>query len=125
MTDEYFEKLLSRHNRIAIVGGPQTGKTTLASKVTDRPVHFNDQGRHLEWADQPDFWMRRTQGQKKFIIEGVHAIRAVRKGLPVDAIIHLTQPFKELTPGQASMHKGQQSMVNDVKKNHPHIIIYS
>jgi polynucleotide 5'-kinase involved in rRNA processing len=41
MTPQEFQQVLASHKRIAIVGGPKTGKTTLAKTVTDRPV---DQG---------------------------------------------------------------------------------
>ena len=103
--------------RTLIAGVPRSGKTTLALKLGAQhgiPVRHIDEligvldwsetsAEVASWLDEPGPW----------IIEGVQAARALRKwlemrpeGAPVDLIIHLEQPYRELTRGQATMAKG-------------------
>lgn len=124
MTNTEFQKILSENPRVAIIGGPQVGKTTLANTVTDRPVYHNDQGKHVPWEDQPQYWKDVTAGQSSFVIEGVQAVRAVRKGLDVDAVIYLDKPHVELTPGQQNMHKGQKTIFDDMISQRPELKVY-
>ena len=124
MNSELFQEILAKHKRVAIVGGPQVGKTTLASTVTDRPVHNNDTGKHIAWEDQPEYWKNRVFGQDSFVLEGVQAARALRKGLKVDAVVELTDPYKELSPGQKSMHKGHAKIFGDVVRDNPDLPVY-
>lgn len=124
MSPKEFQDICVRHKRVAVVGGPQVGKTTLAKTVTDRPVHHNDTGKHIPWEDQPDYWKNVTAGQSSFIIEGVQAARAIRKGLQVDAIVELTHPHVDLLPGQIAMHKGHHKIFGDVQRDYPEIPIY-
>lgn len=125
MTSLQFQTILSRHKRVAIMGGPSTGKTELSKLVYDgRPVHHNDTAKHLSWEDHPKHWIEQAKGQPSFVIEGVHSIRAVRRGLKVDAIIHLTKPHQIQSDGQRSMSKGQATILREVAKDHPEIKIY-
>lgn len=125
MTNLQFQTILAKHKRVAIMGGPSTGKTELSGLVYDgRPVHHNDTAKHLPWEDQPSHWMEQTKDQDSFVIEGVHAVRAVRRGLQVDAIIHLTKPHKPQSAGQQSMHKGQHTILQDVIRNNPSVKVY-
>lgn len=43
--------ILSQFRRVAIAGGPRTGKTTLAAAVTDRRVIATDDYMGKPWAD--------------------------------------------------------------------------
>lgn len=118
--------------RICIIGGPRTGKTTLARQLDERCDHIPcgslrmtddliEQCKHLgkeawseasriasTWLDEPGPW----------IIEGVALARALRKWRaahpgeppPVDRVIRLTTPHVELTPGQAAMAKGEDKV---------------
>lgn len=124
MTPQEFQQVLASHKRIAIVGGPKTGKTTLAKTVTDRPVYHNDDGKHIPWEDQPEYWKGQVAGQDSFVLEGVQAARALRKGLQVDAVIELDKPWVELNKGQASMHKGHKKIFGDVLSANPGTIVY-
>lgn len=124
MTKSQFDYILATHKRVAIVGGPQCGKTTLAKTCTDRPIHHNDDGKHIKWEDQPAHWKKQVEGQDSFVIEGVQAVRAIRKGLKVDAVIQLDSPYKDLKKGQESMRKGQHTMMKDVIKDNPNLKIY-
>src|SRR5262245_4436614 len=38
----WFDDVLGKYSRVAIVGGPRTGKTTLSATVSDRPVIHTD-----------------------------------------------------------------------------------
>jgi hypothetical protein len=110
--------------RIVIVGGPKTGKSTLAH----HPRHFAAEVRStdelvgvLEWSevsaevatwfDEPGPW----------IIEGVATARALRKWLathaeaPLDIVVVLMgKPFVELSKGQAAMGKGVATVWNEI-----------
>lgn len=103
---EAFDTLLAEHNRIAIVGGPKVGKTTLCRRVNDRPVFGTDSLMGLPWSEAPHAIIDQCQGITRFVVEGVQTARALRKGLRVDCIVQLTKVHQELSQGQASMTKG-------------------
>ena len=123
--------------RIVICGGPRTGKTTLANDLVggddarDQMEHAHVEVRHTddligklahlgkdawseasrqvsEWLDTPGPW----------IIEGVAVCRALRKWReahpgeppPVDKVIRLTEPHEQLSKGQATMAKGEETV---------------
>lgn len=117
--------------RIVILGGPKTGKTTLASQMylhDGRSYHERPKVRHTDdlihlgwseasaaaalWIDEPGPW----------IIEGVAMARALRKWReahpgerpPVDRVIRLTEPHVALTPGQATMAKGEETVWQEI-----------
>ncbi len=77
------------HPRIAICGGPRTGKTTLASLVADRRVVHTDAWIALPWGEVPHAIIAECTGLDSFVVEGVQAARALRKGLEVDVVIWL------------------------------------
>lgn len=124
MNQAQFNEILRNHKRVAIVGGPKTGKTTISNTVTDRPVHHNDDGMHIPWENQPAYWMAQVHKQDSFVIEGVQAARALRKGLQVDAVIELNQPFIPLNKGQAAMSKGHKKIFGDVLAANPKMKVY-
>ena len=105
--------VLGSYARVAIVGGPRTGKTTLSLEVTDRPVFHTDDTKGLPWSDQPAIWLERVGTEPRFLIEGVQVARCLRKGLQVDAIVYLSVPYRALTPGQEALHKGVGSVFRD------------
>jgi hypothetical protein len=114
--------------RIVILGGPRTGKTTLANKMAPLdaivPAGFglvrhtddliglgwSEGSQHIadEWLTQPGPW----------IIEGVACSRALRKWReahageppPVDRVIRLTTPHVALEGGQIAMMKGEHTV---------------
>ncbi len=102
--------------------------------VTDRPVHHNDTALHIKWEDQPAHWIKQTKDQPAFVIEGVQAARAIRKGLDVDAVIHLSREDADrhlndtrgtpLKPGQVSMHKAQKTILAEALQDKPHVAVY-
>lgn len=49
-----WEEVLERYARVAVVGGPRTGKTTLVAGVTDRPVIHGDEYNGEGWEKAPE-----------------------------------------------------------------------
>lgn len=113
--------------RIVILGGPKTGKTTVAEQIwreaeqrharagtSHGPARHTDDLIHLGWSEASQAasaWLDETG---PWIIEGVAAVRALRKWRdqhpgkrpPVDRVIYLTKPWRGRTPGQEAMAKG-------------------
>jgi adenylate kinase family enzyme len=104
--------------RLIIIGGPKTGKTTLARAATgDTPAYHTDDlipGR--SWADQGDaaFMMlcrANLDDPDGFVYEGVLAVRALSRWLksrtdsPCDQLLVLTVPRVSQTPEQQRLGK--------------------
>ncbi len=101
--------------RIVIAGGPQTGKSTFAKRLSEEyrlPVFPTDAlvDTH-EWSAESlevSTWFARDGD---WIVEGVTVPRALRKwfrnggAVPCDRAIWLGDPHVERTPGQESMAK--------------------
>lgn len=117
--------------RIVILGGPKTGKTTLADRMladaTRGPgghgggptVFHTDDLISMGWSEASQYIADRwLNDQGDWIIEGVAAVRALRKWRdqhpgerpPVDRVIRLTTPHVELSKGQAAMAKGEETV---------------
>lgn len=120
-------------SRICITGGPRTGKTTLAGKLSEElgcaARHTDDlveQFKHLgkdawsagsaevaKWLDEPGSW----------VIEGVSVSRALRKWRdqhpgerpPVDRVIFLSEPYVDLSKGQMAMTKGVATIHDEIE----------
>ena len=115
--------------KIVIVGGPKTGKTTFAKKLSSDteivPVRHTDDVISLGWSegsaevatwfDKPGSW----------IVEGVAAVRALRKwldahrdGKPCDVVkMMLTGPFGTPTKAQAAMTKGHNTVWAEIEND--------
>lgn len=119
--------------RIIIAGGPQCGKTTKAESLSKsygiRNVRHTDDLMHKDWSlvsgeisywfDEPGPW----------IIEGVAAIRALRKWLKraalksnnnstvCDKFYWMDIPYHTLKPGQSSMLTGCQTIHTEIEQN--------
>jgi hypothetical protein len=101
--------------RIIIVGGPKTGKTTLSSALLPAvPVQHTDDLIHLPWSEVPDAVIDWMLQDGPWIIEGVQTARALRRwyrdggltGTPCDRVIVCAHPVADLTKRQAAMAKG-------------------
>lgn len=105
-------------SRVVIVGGPRTGKTTLAGEGA---LHTDDLI-HLGWSEASQFvcddWLTQPG---PWIVEGVATARALRKALkarpgvkPCDEIWLCVHPVVELSRGQASMAKGVDKVWSEI-----------
>jgi hypothetical protein len=121
---EEFTRLLAAHPRVAIAGGPQTGKTTLAKITTDRPVFHSDDFKSFAWEAVPLAMLAGVAGHKTFVIEGVQVARALRKGLVVDAVIYLHRPRVERIRGQVVMAKGIHTVFAEWRKANRGVPLY-
>lgn len=118
--------------RIVILGGPRTGKTTLAHHLAiagvplvatfvatgKPPVRSTDDLIHLGWSEASQAAALWLDAPGPWIIEGVAVVRALRKWRdahpgerpPVDRVIRLTTPHVALEGGQIAMMKGEHTV---------------
>lgn len=95
--------VLAAHERIALTGGPRSGKTTL-SRAAERSHHVvhTDDWRESPWDVQPAEIMLALEALPRrtpFVIEGVQVPRLLRRGLRVDALVTLdTHPLGDFDP---------------------------
>lgn len=92
------EQALRDHARVAVTGGPWTGKTTLVEGVNDRELVHTDAVKDEPWEAQPDLIIAACAPHARFVVEGCQVPRALRKGLEVDCVIWLAKPMLELDP---------------------------
>jgi len=110
-------------SRVVIVGGPKTGKTTMAvglcAPVTIHTDHDMAAG---DFSAQSAAVAQQLDRQTPYVMEGVTAVRALRKwmqahpeGKPCDTVVRLTRPHTALTPGQASLAKGCDTVFREIE----------
>jgi hypothetical protein len=107
---DWFREQLAKYPRIAIAGGPRTGKTTLASACVDRRVCHTDSFMDYAWEDVPPLVISELYNVPRFVVEGVQVPRCLRKGMKVDAVIWMDQPRVPLTDGQRTMMKAVRTV---------------
>lgn len=118
------QAMASRFPRIAIVGGPRTGKSTLARVVRGRPVISTDDYMELPWEEVPAAVIDAATGAgASFVVEGVQVARALRRGLEVDAVVVLTQPKVAQTDGQIAMGKGVHTVFDEWRAANPRAVV--
>lgn len=116
-----FRRLGKRYARIAIAGGPRTGKSTLLEQFApDRALYHTDElSLAVPWGDQPGIIIRALESAHHWILEGVQVARALRKGLTADLVIYLHVPTKKLTKAQLTMAKGIRTIFKEWRRtNH-------
>lgn len=114
--NRWFADVLAKYKRVAIVGGPKAGKTTLSRFVKDRQVVHTDDFRNYAWEDVPESvikFVNEHSNTRGFVVEGTQVARALRKGLEVDAVVVLMEPLQTLSKGQASMAKAVMTVLAD------------
>lgn len=119
------DEILRMHKRIAIAGGPLTGKTTIAVGVSDRPVYHTDEYMDLPWSEQPLQWLTRLENEPCYVLEGVQVPRTLRKGLQVDAVVWLEEAKVQISPKQTSMAKAVRTVYNEWRSNNQEIPEYN
>lgn len=111
--------------RILILGGPKTGKTTLASRVAavrGLPLkHTDDLAGIAEWSEASAIVAGWFDEPGSFVVEGVAGARALRKwmaaheGKPVDVVIVCDTARVERTKGQNAMAKGCVTVWTEIR----------
>lgn len=109
-------------DRILIIGGPKTGKTTMATQLaqtlqvklrhTDALIADN-----IAWPEMSERVSRWLEAAGPWIIEGVALPRALRKwiaahpsGKPCEVIYWLAKPVADRSLGQVTMSKAVQTV---------------
>ena len=114
---EWWRDLLSRYPRVAIAGGPRTGKTTLSALGDGRlVVHTDDWINRTEWEGVPTEVIKAC-GTGPVIVEGVQVPRALRKGLSVDCVVWLERPRTLQTRKQLIMLAGIRTIFAEWASN--------
>jgi adenosyl cobinamide kinase/adenosyl cobinamide phosphate guanylyltransferase len=107
----------TKENRTVIIGGPRTGKTTLANALAQkdgRPVISTDGFIEMGWSEASQYVATDVlERQPPWIVEGTCAIRALRKwleqhdkGSPCDDVYWLLSAKVALSKSQVAMFKG-------------------
>lgn len=118
--------MLAQYERIAIAGGPHTGKTTLAASGDGRPViHTDDLIGVVDWAVTPAAVIELCGRQARWILEGVQVPRALRKGLPVDCVVWLGSPVAAVSAKHQSMERGLRTIMAEVRQLRPELVVVS
>ena len=111
--------------RIAISGGPLTGKTTLADQIGAKyniPVYHTDDLIHLGWSEASEEAQKWFDRPGSWVIEGVAVSRALRKWrkyhpdqpAPLNIMIFLSSPHRERTKEQEIMAKGVKKVQKEL-----------
>jgi len=107
----------AKYKRLAVVGGPNSGKTTFVALLSEPPYHrpdfHTDSYMHLPWEDQPEAILKDLANLDTFVLEGVQAARILRKGLEVDAVLFLRGSKAVLNSRQEGMRKTVVTVFND------------
>lgn len=118
--------LLSGWNHVIICGGPRTGKSTLAVRLGERhgiPVKFGDSlVGSLEWSEASEEVSRWIDNPEPWIIEGVVAVRALRKWLARSkekesdfVVVYLRDNIQVPTDKQIAMSKGIRTVWKEIE----------
>lgn len=114
--------------RIAIIGSPRAGKTTLALRLGAElgvPVVHSDNLIPLGWSEASEEIARRMLAGAPCVYEGVAVVRALRKLLlrcgpeyepvPLTQCSVLEHPLCELSMAQDSMRRGCATILSHIE----------
>lgn len=103
--------------RIAITGGPRTGKTALAGPN----ARSTDEAMGLGWSEASEHCASWFDDGGPSVVEGVAVPRALRKwlatntGRPCDEVVVLTEPRVARSNGQITMAKGVETVMREIE----------
>ena len=111
--------------RIAVIGGPRTGKTTAAGALATHAglsLYSSDDLIRLGWSEASTAVAEQIASAYDFggVFEGVAVVRALRKLLkqspaaPVEQVIVMLTPQLGLTEGQRAMTTGTRTIIDEV-----------
>jgi adenylate kinase family enzyme len=115
-------------SKVVIVGVPRAGKTTLAVRVgaehSRRVRHTDELIGKLAWGKDSEEVARWLDAPGDWVIEGVTAVRALRKWMALNPsgrldgvlVINLPCPMILLTAGQSSAAKGVRTIWVGIEK---------
>jgi len=110
--------------RIAIIGPPRAGKTTLGDQLArtmDCAILHTDDLMPLGWSAASAECARVLHATSDIIVEGVAVVRALRKCLaacackPCERCIILERPLERLTRGQVAMSRGCATVLREIE----------
>lgn len=118
--ERVLRELLKRYDRIGITGAPKAGKSTLTARIRDRAVLHTDDWIDAGWAEAPLEVIKAAALQPTLlVVEGVIVPRAIRKGLPLDALLWLPKPLIALSTRQAAMAQSQLTVLEGLSPRLP------
>jgi hypothetical protein len=110
--------------RIAIIGAPRAGKTTLALELGSTmgaPVLHTDDWMALGWSAASVEVVHALATHVDLVLEGVAVVRGLRKALrlttraPVERCIVLERPRLALSRGQLAMARGCATVLQGIE----------
>lgn len=122
MTPTGFQTILGEHDRLALCGFVKSGKSLLLDHTKpDRLVFHTDTlgPSGLEWGEYPAHVIGKLGGEDRFLLVGMQAMRILRKGLEVTAVVWLNRALHSLTPKQLGFSRGARTMLHAWRKLHP------
>lgn len=106
--------LAQRYQRIAVAGGPLTGKSIFGQHIPpERRWVETDQFMDQPWDQQPQWATWALNGYDEWLLTGVQTGRVLRKGLEPQLVVWLATPLEPLSPGQETMRKGCVKIFED------------
>ena len=127
MNENDLRALLERYRCVGLTGPANSGKTTLADRVSDSAtVLHGDDYQPLGSSEATAALARATavaaDGARPVLIEGVTVPRAVRKGAPVRCLVVLSEG-RPLNRGQEAQWAGVQTVVREITGAFPDLVV--
>ncbi len=122
--EKWFQGILKKYKRIAICGGPKSGKSTLSALAmeTGHAIMHSDDLIDLGWsAASAELARIANSVEGGLVIEGVAVPRSLRKGMRTDCVVWLDEPLEPLSPGQETMRKGCVTVLAEWYATHKHV----